>query len=195
VVREGIETALFLFAATAEDRQGCTHFGGYWAGHSHGNWHWNLQGASRLNLRSFFTVTSLLLILFEPGYWYMDRRAAEAGAIPPLVERVWTAAVSCLRNPPSSIPDRNFRLQRKPIAVEVIAYFGYLGLALAGYFYPRTKRGGIFQSGQTSAHRDTAAEDGGVVVAHHGAGSRNVRVTFGLDSLCDLEASADLLVL
>ena len=140
VVREGIETVLFLFAATrvAESTVLFT-VGGFLGlaiaiviGYS------LYKGATRLNLRVFFNVTSLVLIFFAAGLLaYGIHEFIEAGIIPPLVEHVW---------------DINYILSEKstfglflkailgynanPSLIEVIAYPLYLALALGSYFRP-----------------------------------------------------------
>jgi len=146
VVREGIETALFLFAATtAEGSPGLYAFGGILGlGIALAIGIGIYKGASRINLRSFFTVTSLLLILFGAGLLaHGIGELQEAGVIPSLVEHVWDSSRLL---PEASTFGKfftaTFGYRESPSLVEAIAYFGYLGLALAGYFYPRTKRGG-----------------------------------------------------
>ncbi len=144
VVREGIETVLFLFAATrvAESPLLFT-VGGFLGlaiavviGYS------LYKGSSRLNLRTFFNVTSLVLILFAAGLLaHGIHEFIEAGIIPPVVEHVW---------------DTNYILPEKstfgrfltaivgynanPSLIEVIAYPLYLALALGSYFRPVTMK-------------------------------------------------------
>jgi len=144
VVREGIETVLFLFAATkvAESPLLFT-VGGFLGlaiaiviGYS------IYKGSSRLNLRTFFNVTSLVLILFAAGLLaHGIHEFHEAGIIPPVVEHVW---------------DINYILPEKstfgrfltaivgyngnPSLVEVVTYFVYLALALGSYFRPITMK-------------------------------------------------------
>jgi len=140
VVREGIETVLFLFAATrvAESPLLFT-MGGFLGlaiaiiiGYS------IYKGSSRLNLRTFFNVTSLVLIFFAAGLLaYGIHEFIEAGIIPPLVEPVW--------NINHILPEKStFGLflrailgyNGNPSLVEVIAYPLYLALVLWGYFRP-----------------------------------------------------------
>ncbi len=140
VVREGIETVLFLFAATrvAESPLLFT-VGGFLGlaiaiiiGYS------IYKGATRLNLRVFFNVTSLVLIFFAAGLLaYGIHEFIEAGIIPPLVEPVWDIN--------HILPEKStFGLFLKailgynanPSLIEVIAYPLYLVLALVSYFRP-----------------------------------------------------------
>ncbi len=140
VVREGIETVLFLFAATrvAESPVLFT-VGGFLGlaiaiviGYS------IYKGATRLNLRIFFNVTSLVLIFFAAGLLaYGIHEFIEAGIIPPLVDPVWDIN--------HILPEKStFGLFLKailgynanPSLIEVIAYPLYLALALGSYFRP-----------------------------------------------------------
>ncbi len=138
VIREGIETVLFLFAASrvAESAVSFTAGGllglviaiviGYAI----------YKGAARLNLRVFFNVTSVLLILFAAGLLaHGIHEFHEAGIIPPIVEHVWD--INRL------LPERStvgrfftaiFGYNANPSLVEVLAYVVYLVLALGAYF-------------------------------------------------------------
>ncbi len=140
VVREGIETVLFLFAATRV-AESATLFaaGGFLGlviaaviGYS------IYKGTSRLNLRAFFNVTSLVLIIFAAGLLaHGIHEFHEAGVIPPIVERLWDINHVL---PEKSVFGRFltaiFGYNANPSLVEVLAYFSYLGGALAGYFRP-----------------------------------------------------------
>jgi high-affinity iron transporter len=122
VVREGIETVLFVFAATrVAESAVLSAVGGIMGlgiavviGYS------IYKGTSKLNLRAFFNVTGLLLILFAAGLLaHGVHEFHEAGIIPAV------------------IADAN------PSLVEVLAYVGYLGFVLVSYFRPvRSKKGG-----------------------------------------------------
>ncbi len=138
VVREGIETVLFLFAATRVTESPLLFTtGGFLGliiaiviGYS------IYKGSSRLDLRTFFNVTSLVLIFFAAGLLtYGIHEFIEAGIIPPLVDPVW--------NINHILSDKStFGLFLKailgyngnPSLVEVIAYPLYLALALGSYF-------------------------------------------------------------
>ena len=140
VVREGIETVLFLFAATrvAESPVLFT-VGGFLGlaiaiaiGYS------IYKGASRLNLRAFFNVTSLVLILFAAGLLaHGIHEFHETGIIPPVVEHVW--------NINHILPEKStfgrfltaiFGYNGNPSLVEVVIYPVYLALVLWFYFRP-----------------------------------------------------------
>jgi len=140
VVREGIETVLFLFAATrvAESPISFTMGGFLGLVIAVGIGYSIYKGTSKLNLRTFFNVTSLVLILFAAGLLaHGIHEFHEAGIISPVVEHVW---------------DINYILPEKstfgrfltaivgynanPSLIEVIAYPLYLALALGSYFRP-----------------------------------------------------------
>jgi len=144
VVREGIETVLFLFVATrvAESTVLFTVGGFLGLVIAVGIGYSIYKGTSKLNLRTFFSVTSLVLILFAAGLLaHGIHEFHEAGIIPPVVEHVW---------------DINYILPEKstfgrfltaivgyngnPSLVEVVTYFVYLALALGSYFRPITMK-------------------------------------------------------
>lgn len=140
VVREGIETILFLFAATrvAESPAAFTAGGVLGLVLAVAIGYSIYKGSSRLNLRTFFNVTSAVLIIFAAGLLaHGIHEFHEAAVIPPVIEHVW---------------DINHMLPEKatfgrfltaitgyngnPSLVEVAAYFVYLGAALGFYFRP-----------------------------------------------------------
>ena len=140
VVREGIETVLFLFVATkvAESPLLFT-VGGFLGlaiaiviGYS------IYKGTSKLNLRTFFNVTSLVLILFAAGLLaHGIHEFHEAGIIPTVVEHVWDMN--------HILPEKStfgrfltaiVGYNANPSLIEVITYPLYLVLALGSYFHP-----------------------------------------------------------
>ncbi len=140
VVREGIETVLFLFAATrvAESPVLFT-IGGFLGlaiaiviGYS------LYKGSSRLNLKTFFNVTSLVLIVFAAGLLaHGIHEFIEAGIIPPLVDPVWN--INHILSEKSTFGlflKAIFGYNGNPALVEVVAYLIYLTLALGSYFRP-----------------------------------------------------------
>jgi high-affinity iron transporter len=143
VVREGIETILFLFAATRVAESPRLFAMGALLGLAsavaigYGIY----KGTSRLNLRVFFNVTSPLLIVFAAGllaHGIMEFH--EAGIIPTIIDHVWDTSVV--------IPEQSvtgvflttlFGYSSRPSLVQVVVYFGYLLSILLLYFRP-TKR-------------------------------------------------------
>ena len=144
VVREGIETVLFLFAATrvAESPALFTLGGFLGLVMALGIGYSIYKGSSRLNLRAFFNVTSLILIMFAAGLLaHGIHEFHEAGIIPVVVEHVWDIN--------HILPEKSTFGQfltaivgynGNPSLVEVVAYFVYLASALGSYFRPITVR-------------------------------------------------------
>ena len=150
VAREGIETVLFLFAATrVAESPILSASGGVLGlvlaiaiGYS------IYKGTSRLNLAAFFNVTSLLLILFAAGLLaHGIHEFHEAGIIPPLMEHVWDINHILPENSTfGRFLTAIFGYNANPSLVEVIAYLSYLSFTLVSYFYPTgTKKGGDCQ--------------------------------------------------
>jgi high-affinity iron transporter len=129
VVREGIETALFLTAAAFSNTPGQTFVGGAaglvvaivlgWLIFAVGK---------RLDIGAFFRVTSVLLILFAAGLVaHGIHELQEASLLPTLVEHVWNV---------NDLLDENsaggtflkalFGYNGDPSLLEVIAYGVYL---------------------------------------------------------------------
>ncbi len=144
VVREGIETVLFLFAATrvAESPVLFTAGGFLGLAIAIGIGYSIYKGTSRLNLRVFFNVTSLVLIIFAAGLLaHGIHEFNEAGIIPPVVEHVWDINHIL----PEKLTFGRFLTaitgyNANPSLVEVVAYLGYLILVLGSYFRPITMK-------------------------------------------------------
>ncbi len=153
VVREGIETVLFLFAATrvAESPVLFTAGGFLGLAIAVGIGYSVYKGTSRLNLRAFFNVTSLVLIVFAAGLLaHGIHEFHEAGIIPPVVEHVWDINHSL---PEKSTFGRFLTAitgyNGNPSLLEVVAYSAYLVWALVSYFRPvRVNRGRITERQQ-----------------------------------------------
>lgn len=140
VVREGIETVLFLFAATrtAESAISFTLGGILGLAIAIAIGYGVYKGTTRLNLRTFFNVTSLVLLIFAAGLLaHGIHEFHEAGIIPPIIEHVWDLN--------GVIPETSnfgrfltaiFGYNGNPSLVEVIAYVIYLISVLIGYFRP-----------------------------------------------------------
>lgn len=140
VVREGIETVLFLFAANtvAESAVSFTIGGllglvvaiviGYGV----------YKGSSKLNLRTFFNVTGLGLIIFAAGLLASAiGEFHEAEIIAPVIEHIWDIN--------NILPEEStfgrflkalFGYHGSPSLVQVVSYLVYLVLTLLGYFRP-----------------------------------------------------------
>ena len=153
VVREGIETVLFLFAATrVAESSILSALGGFIGlaaaiviGYA------LYKGASRLNLRIFFNMTSLLLILFGAGLLaHGIHELHEAGIIPPVVEHVWDINhILPEKATAGRFLTAIFGYNGNPSLVEVVAYAGYLSFTLVGYFHPSIAKKGDKQHRHT----------------------------------------------
>ncbi|MFC1991212.1 iron uptake transporter permease EfeU [Chloroflexota bacterium] len=143
VIREGIETVLFLFAATrvAESAVAFTIGGllglaiaiviGYGV----------YKGSSRLNLRTFFNITGLILIIFAGGLLaHGIHEFHEAAIIPPIIEHIWD--INHILPEDSTFGlflKAIFGYNGNPSLAEVVAYVLYLVLTLISYFRPVMK--------------------------------------------------------
>ena len=140
VVREGIETALFLFASTSMAESTAASFiGGIVGliiaiiiGYS------IYKGSSRLNLRTFFNATSVVLLLFAAGLLaHGVHEFHEAGLIAPVVEHVWDINHILPENSTfGGFLKAIIGYNGNPSLVEVIVYPLYLVVTSVVYFRP-----------------------------------------------------------
>ena len=115
IVREGIELSLFLTATTFTSSAGSTLIGALLGLCTAVILGWMLYTASvRLDLRRFFQVTGILLILFAAGLVaHGIHEFNEAGLIPSVIEPLW---------------DINYILPENSIIGQMLkALFGYNG--------------------------------------------------------------------
>ena len=128
VVREGIELALFLTATTFASDLQSTLLGtllGLGAAVFLG---WGLFASTRrLNLRRFFQVTGVLLILFAAGLVaHGVHEFNEVGWIPPVVEHVWDTNPIIDENSTLGLMLKAlFGYNGNPSLTEVMAYLAY----------------------------------------------------------------------
>jgi high-affinity iron transporter len=137
VVREGVETALFLFATTRMEESAMLSAVGALLGLALavGIGYSIYRGATRLNLRAFFNVTSLLLIVFASVLLaHCIHEFQEAGIIPIVVEHVWDVN--------DVIPEKStvgrfltavVGYNGNPSLIEVVAYVVFLVSVLLAY--------------------------------------------------------------
>ncbi len=143
VVREGIETVLFLFAATRVAESPLLFTVGGFLGLviAIGIGYSIYKGSSRLNLRTFFNATSVVLIFFAAGLLAFGiHEFIEAGIIPPLVDPVWD--INHILSEKSTFGlflKAILGYNGNPSLVEVIAYPVYLAVVLWFYFRPIVK--------------------------------------------------------
>lgn len=152
VLREGIETALFLFAATRETESTLLSLIGGLIGLIAAIviGYAVYKGTSRLNLRMFFNVTGFLLILFAAGLVaHGIHEFQEAEVFPIVIEHVWDIN--------HIVPDNSgigsffaavFGYNGNPSLIEVIAYTGYL-ILVSVLFFGWISRRRIIQVGKT----------------------------------------------
>jgi high-affinity iron transporter len=138
VGREGIETALFLFGATQLAESPAYAAGGGLLGLVVAVviGYVLFKGTARLNLRMFFDVTGLLLVLFAAGLLaHGIHEFHEASLIPPVLEHVWD--INTLLHENSTFGrflTAIFGYNANPSLVEVVAYATFLAVVLTGYF-------------------------------------------------------------
>jgi len=144
VVREGIETVLFPFAAMRVSESAFLSVVGCMlgltiaiaVGYS------IYKGTSKLNLSTFFKVTGLLLILFAAGLLaHGIHELQEAGIIPFIIEHVWD--INHILSEASVVGrffTAIFGYNANPSLLEVIAYFIFLAFTLISYFYPSMRK-------------------------------------------------------
>ena len=140
VLREGIETALFMFAAarTSTPVESTVGAGLGLAGALALSYLF-YRGGRRINLRLFFNVTGVLLILFAAGLLaHGIHEFQEASLVPPVVEHVWN--MNGVLNDGDGVGEwlkGIFGYNGNPSLVEVVAYPLYLGMAF--WYFLRTR--------------------------------------------------------
>lgn len=131
VFREGIELVLFLMATRLATDPTSTLVGaalGLVAAIALGLI--VFSSTRRLNLRAFFLITSVLLLLFAAGLVaHGIHELTEAGWIPAIIEPVWDINHILDDNSPAGeIMKALFGYNGNPSLIEVIAYFGYFAV-------------------------------------------------------------------
>lgn len=143
VVREGIETALFLFAATrtAESALSSTLGGILGLGIAVAIGYSIYKGSAKLNLKTFFNITGLALVVFAAGLAaHGIHEYNEAGFIPNIVEHVYDInSIVQEKETFGRFLTALFGYNGNPSLTEIIGYLAYLGLALFAYFRPARK--------------------------------------------------------
>ena len=128
IAREGIELVLFLVAARAASNPLQTLLGAALGLAAAVFLGWLLfRSTRRLNLRQFFQVTNVLLILFAAGLVaHGVHEFNEAGLIPPVIEHVWDMNHIVDENSTfGEILKALFGYNANPSLTEVISYLGY----------------------------------------------------------------------
>ncbi|MBT3362591.1 MAG: iron transporter [Chloroflexi bacterium] len=153
VVREGIETALFLFASTrvSESTESSLIGGLIGLAIAIAIGYAFYRGSARLNLKTIFNVTGLLLIVFAAGLLaHGIHEFHEAGLIPTGIEHVWN--INHIIDEKSTVGAFLKALvgyNGNPSLVEVIAYVVFLTTALAAFLRPwkyiRRQKSNVYQ--------------------------------------------------
>jgi high-affinity iron transporter len=88
----------------------------------------------RLNLRAFFNITSILLLIFAAGLLaHGVHEYQEAGLIPTLNEHVWnTNSLIAQEAPAGEVLKALVGYNASPSLEEVVAYWAYWFVALIG---------------------------------------------------------------
>lgn len=142
VVREGIESILFMFASVQTSNPAPAALGGTLGlavavllGYS------IYTGAGRLNLHQFFNITGVLLILFAGGMLGLGiHEWQEAGIIPFGTAAAWDVnSVLDEQGPLGQVMQTLFGYRAQPSVMEAFLHFGYLVVALVLYFRPSPK--------------------------------------------------------
>jgi high-affinity iron transporter len=139
VLREGWETALFLFAISESSSPLATTIGavaGLVVAVTLGVGLY--MGSRRLNLRQFFTVTGILLIVFAAGLLaHGIHEFQEAGLLPMTIEHVWnTNGIVSEGSTFGEFLTTLFGYNGNPSLLEVLAWLAYLSAALAFFLAP-----------------------------------------------------------
>lgn len=139
VGREGVETALFLFATARASSSLAAGVGAALGLAGAVLIGWLLyQGTYRLDLRSFFNVTSVLLLLVGAGLLARGvGELQEAGLAPALIEHLWnSSAVVRQTSTAGSFLEAMFGYTSAPSLLQVVFYLGYLVAVGSFYFRP-----------------------------------------------------------
>jgi high-affinity iron transporter len=144
VVREGIELALFLTAATFTATAAATLVGGLVGLGLAALAGWLIFATTaHLDVRAFFRVTSVLLIFFAAGLvGHSVHEFNEAGIIPALVDPVWN--VNSVLDDSSGVGQLLQALlgyNGNPSLTEVLAYVGYWVAVLLALRHSRRRVG------------------------------------------------------
>jgi high-affinity iron transporter len=139
VVREGWETALFLFAISETGSPAVTAIGavlGLAAAVLLGVGFY--RGSRRLNLRQFFAVTGVLLIVFAAGLLaHGVHEFQEAGLLPTTVEHVWNTNGAVHEDSRSGeLLQALFGYNGNPSLLEVFLWASYLTIGLWFFLRP-----------------------------------------------------------
>ncbi len=133
VLREGIELALFLTAAAVTSSARQTWMGGVLGLALAVAFGWAVFASTvRLNLRRFFQVTGVILLVFAAGLVARGiHEFVELGWLPALMNSVWnTASALSDQSVLGQVAESLLGYRSSPTLAEVIGYIIYLAVAL-----------------------------------------------------------------
>lgn len=138
VLREGVETVIFLTALPSEGL--LTILGaiiGFIVAVSLAYVYFSQS--RRFSLKTFFQVTSILLLIFAAGMIaYGIHELQEAGAVPILIEHLWDVNFLLNENSPIGLVLKGLvGYNANPSLIEVLAYFSYLLVMLLFFLLRR----------------------------------------------------------
>lgn len=140
VVREGVETVLFLLAGAAREPRPWVYGAAIAAGLACAALAGVAlyRGTRRLPLRAFFHVSSVLLVLFAAGMLVNGiGELQEVGWLPALVNHVWDSdGLLSDTSEAGRFVAALFGYTASPSLLQVLAYLLYLPLALLLYYRP-----------------------------------------------------------
>lgn len=141
VVREGIETVLFLFSAwrVTEGSSWAMFIGGLLGlGIALAIGYAGYRGSRFINLRTFFNITGVLLVFFAAGLLaHGIHEYQEAGLFPIVKEAVWnTNPVLNEKTGLGSFLKAIFGYNGNPELLEVLFYLAYVATAIWAFFRP-----------------------------------------------------------
>ncbi len=131
VGRDGLELAIFLTASAFASSKSQTFSGAFLGLAVAVLLGFGLFASTvRLNLKSFFLITNLILILFAAGMAARSvREYNEAGLVPPAVQHIWNLnPVLNEESPAGQVLGTLFGYSASPSLTEFSAYCGYLAL-------------------------------------------------------------------
>jgi high-affinity iron transporter len=132
VVREGLETALFLMAGALKSGDSLLYLAGAVAGGllATGAGCLLYKGSVKLNLRLFFSLSGWLLMIFAAGLMSNAMKELhEAGLVPKIVGHVWdTYHLLPDTTPAGRMLSALFGYDSSPSLVQATVYFGYLAV-------------------------------------------------------------------
>jgi high-affinity iron transporter len=136
ILREGVELALFLTAARMTSSAQQTLIGAALGLGTAILLGWSLFATTaKLNLRRFFQVTGVLLIIFAAGLVaHGVHEFVEVGWIPPIIDPLWDVNfVLSEKSPVGLILNALFGYNGDPSLTEIMAYLAYFFAIFLGF--------------------------------------------------------------